>query len=152
MCRPSANTENSRSTREKPLVPRVHLPHVFCEFFKDAGNNFFSPCWVLLGNNTKIRRLLHRTYTVLLSNKRISSPPHPIVYFTALLSFSLSFSFFFFVLFLFLFFVLFCFVLFCFFCRLQTRNEKIVENVGSINPWLSINLVWVFKDSNWYFY
>ena len=23
MCRPSANTENSRRTREKPLVPRV---------------------------------------------------------------------------------------------------------------------------------
>ena len=152
MCRPSANTENSRSTREKPLVPRVHLPHVFCEFFKDAGNNFFSPCWVLLGNNTKIRRLLHRTYTVLLSNKRISSPPHPIVYFTALLSFSLSFSFFFFVFFCFCFCFcfLFCFVLF--FLPAADAQLKIVENVGSINPWLSINLVWVFKDSNWYFY
>ena len=25
MCRPSANTENSRRTREKPLVPRVYF-------------------------------------------------------------------------------------------------------------------------------
>ena len=34
MCRPSANTENFRRAREKPLVPRVGLPLKFKDFFK----------------------------------------------------------------------------------------------------------------------
>ena len=34
MCRPSANTENFRRAREKPLVPRVGLPLKFKDLFK----------------------------------------------------------------------------------------------------------------------
>ena len=32
MCRPSANTENSRRTREKPLVPRVDTVPLIASF------------------------------------------------------------------------------------------------------------------------
>ena len=57
MCRPSANTENSHRTREKPLVPRVPIWWYFiqlyctCKFLykplirHQRGKNYFCPSW-----------------------------------------------------------------------------------------------------------
>ena len=41
MCRPSANTENSRRTREEPLVPRVGPPGAYRAFSHDVTAAMF---------------------------------------------------------------------------------------------------------------
>ena len=52
MCRPSANTENSRRTREKPLVPRVQISIVGVKFYD------FNVCRYPFLSFTNLKRLM----------------------------------------------------------------------------------------------
>ena len=40
MCRPSANTQNSHRTREKPLVPRVEVNRFLSKYLTDHAAAF----------------------------------------------------------------------------------------------------------------